>query len=114
LIVCLLFLGISFIWPADQEDDQPEWLAASRTKSALAYGVDVIKKLVPEDAEEQTKDQLEKSRIAAEQAIEAAKKLEDISTPVPFSYGEDQEKPSSYGDDLRGTMDTLIDGKNEE
>ncbi len=113
LIVCLIFLGLNFVWPEEQ-DDQPEWLASSRTAPALAYGIEVVQSVVPEDAQKETEKQMEESRKAAKEAVEAAQRLEDFSTPVPFNYEDDDEEPSSYGDGARDTMDNLIDGKPAE
>lgn len=113
LIVCLIFLGITFIWPEEQEDDQPTWLAEAKTKPTLIYGVNLIKAFVPEDAEAAKDETIEKSRAAAEKAIEAARRLEDFSTPSPKNYTDNKEteEPSSYEDDARDTMDDLIDRK---
>lgn len=107
VIMCLLYLATTFIWP-EGTDMQPSWLAGARTKPALAYGVDMIKSLVPENAEEEAAKQLERSREAAREAVEDARRLEDISTPVPVYKGNKGETPS-YGDDTRGSMDNLID-----
>ncbi len=107
VIMCLLYLATTFVWPEGQ-DAQPKWLEEARTKPALAYGVDLIKSLVPESPDD-IKENLEKSREAAEQAVEDAKRLEDISTPVPVYKGNKGETPA-YGDDTRGTMDNLMDG----
>ena len=113
LIVCLIFLGLTFVWPEDQ-DDRPEWLTSARTGPALSYGIEVVESFVPEDAQEETKKQMEESRKAAKEAVEAAKRLEDFSTPIPFNYENDDEDPSSYEDGARDTMDDLIDGKPAE
>jgi len=112
VIMCLLFLGTTFIWPADG-DAQPAWLEQARTKPALAYGVEVIKSLVPEDPESAAAQQLEKSREAAEEAVENAKRLDDISTPVPVYHGNRGTTPS-YGDDTRDKMDDLMDRNLDE
>lgn len=118
LIVCLIFLGMTFFWSTDNdEDDQPKWLAEARTKPALIYGVDLIKAFVPENAEESAKETIEESRKAAEDAIEAAKQLEDFSTPSPLNFGDDNDtttEPESYEEDSRDTMDNLIDRNESE
>ncbi len=108
VIMCLLYLATTFVWP-EGHDGQPSWLAEARTKPALAYGVDLIKSLTPEGVEDEAAEQLERSREAAEEAAEDARRLEDISTPVPVYRGNKGETPS-YGDETRDTMDTLMDG----
>lgn len=106
IIMCLIYLGTTFIWPQDQ-DSQPKWLSEAKTQSALAYGVELLKSVVPETVE--TADNvLDKSREEAKQAVEDAKRLEDISTPVP-AYTNKNIPTSSYGDDNRSNMDNLID-----
>ena len=111
IIMCLLYLGTTYVWPEDQEDkedSQPKWLVESKTKPALAYGVDLLKSVVPEDAEEQAAEALRKSREKAVEAAEDAKRLDEISVPVP-AYTNKNEKPSSYQDDSRDKMNNLID-----
>ncbi len=106
VIMCLLYLATTFIWP-EGTDMQPSWLAGARTKPALAYGVDMIKSLVPENAEEEAAKQLERSREAAREAVEDARRLEDISTLSCLQ--RQQGRNAFYGDDTRGSMDNLID-----
>ena len=107
IIMCLLYLAMTFAWPEDQ-DTQPVWLAKAKTKPALAYGVDILKSIVPETVTEDTKDMLEENRDAAAKAVEDAKRLDEISTPVP-TYSKTKEKASSYGDESRDKMNNLID-----
>ena len=106
IIMCLLYLGMTFAWQDDQ--DQPDWMAQAKTKPALAYGVDLLRSVVPETAEEDTKKVLNESREAAAKAADDAKHLDDISTPVP-TYSRTKEKASAYGDEARDKMNNLID-----
>jgi len=110
IIMCLVYLGTTFVWPQDQ-GSQPVWLDQARTKSALAYGVDVLKAAVPENPDEKINEGLRKSRDAASEAVENAKHLEDISTPVP-TYSTKDKNPSSYKDDARNKMNNLFDRNN--
>ena len=110
IVMCLLYLVTTFIWPEDAES-QPKWLAEAKTTPALAYGVDLLKSVVPETTET-ADDVLQKSREQAERAIDDAKRLEDISTPVP-AYTNKNIPSSSYGNDSRSNMDNLIDRNNE-
>jgi len=107
VIMCLLYLGTTFVWPEDQSS-QPAWLAQARTKQALAYGVELLKSVVPENAEESAEKGLDRSRDAAAEAVDKAKRLEDISTPIP-SYSTKDKNPSSYGNDTRNKMNNLFD-----
>lgn len=113
LIICLAFLGLVFVWPEEKPEQQPEWLAKSRVKPALAYGVKIIQSLVPEDASAMIAREAKDSRESAEEAAQAARQLEDISTPVPFNHAT-AEEASSYGEKARDTMNDLMDGKAPE
>ncbi len=109
VIMCLIYLGTTFIWP-EAGDAQPRWLEGARTKTTLAYGVDLLKSLVPEDPQAALDEQLKKSRKAAEEAVENAQRLEDISTAVPVYKGNKAEAPSTYDDKAREKMDDLTNG----
>ncbi len=111
VIMCLLYLATTFIWPEGQ-GVQPVWLEEAKTKPALSYGVEMIKSLVPENAEEEAAKRLKESQEEAEKAFEDAKRLEDISTPIPVYKGKGSAPV--YDDTLRDTMDTLTDGKDEQ
>ena len=106
IIMCLLYLGMTFAWQDDQ--DQPSWMAQAKTKPALAYGVGLMKSLVPDTIEEDTKKVLDENRDAAERAADEAKRLDEISTPIP-TYSRTKEKASSYGEEARDKMNNLID-----
>lgn len=107
IVMCLMYLGLTYVY-SDDVEAQPKWLSTAKTQSVLAYGVDLLKSVMPEDAAEKTADTLEKSREAAQEAAEEAKRLEEISTPVPV-YTKKDEKASSYGNDSREKMNNLID-----
>jgi membrane protein required for colicin V production len=108
LILSLIYLGLSYVWP--EQDEQPGWLTEARTTPLLADGADLLKGFVPKDEREKAEKALEEDRNAAEKAIEDAKHLDDISTPVPASR-KDKTGESSYGDELRGIMDNLTNEK---
>jgi len=107
VILCLVFLGATYVWGEDA-DKQPPWLAQAKTKPALAYGVEMIKSFVPEKPEEAAAEQLRKGREAAARAAENAKRLEEISVPVP-AVSKEHGDGASYGDDARDTMNDLYD-----
>ena len=107
VIMCLLYLGATYVWTADP-DKQPKWLAEARTKPALAYGVEAIKAMTPENPEDAAAEQLRKGREAADRDAENAKRLEDISSPVP-GVTKEIGNGASYGEDSRGTMNDLYD-----
>lgn len=117
LIACLVYLGLTFIWPEKEPDEwmeneknkQPVWLEEARTKPALIYGVEIIQALVPEDTEESAKNALKKGREESEEALEDARRLEEISTPVPTYTRNRNDSPSSYKDEAREKMNNLID-----
>ena len=107
VIMCLLYLGTTFVWPQDQ-GSQPTWLDQAKTKPALAYGVELLKSIVPDSPEDTAASEARKSREAAAEAVESAKRLEDISTPVP-TYSVKDKNPASYKDDARDKMNNLFD-----
>jgi membrane protein required for colicin V production len=108
LVLCLVYLCLTFIWPKAEE--QPTWLAEARTKPLLADGADMLKNFVPKDEREEAAEELEKSRKKATKAIEDAERLDEISTPVP-SAGKKDGKTPSYDEKLRGVMDDLTSEK---
>lgn len=90
LILCLLFLVMSFIWP--KEEEQPAWLAQARIKPLLADGADMLKSFVPEGEREHAEAELQKSRDAATKAVDDAQHLEELSTPVPAWLKKDKSE----------------------
>lgn len=114
IIMCLVFMIMVYIWPEDKEDEeQPIWLAESRTKPALAYGVDLLRSLVPEDANEQITKNLEESREQAKEAQDNAKLLEEMSIPIPAFPDMDDSEPAFYEDNTRDDMNDFFDRNNE-
>jgi len=107
VIMCLLYLGTTFIWPQGQS--QPVWLQGARTAPTLAYGVEALKGLVPDNPDELVSEKMKRSRDAAKEAVDDAKHLDDISTAVPVSKSGAESKAHAYGDDIRGEMDNLMD-----
>lgn len=82
LILCLFFLVLSFVWP--KKDEQPEWLAKARFQPLLADGADMIKSFVPEDELSKTEKRIQSERDSAQEAVDNAQRLEELSTPVPW------------------------------
>jgi len=110
LVLSLLYIALSFVWP--KADEQPDWLTGAKTTPLLADGADMLKSFVPRDEREKAAEELEKSREEAARAIEDAERLDEISTPVPSS-GKKDKKSHSYGDDLRSIMNDLTGEKKE-
>ena len=111
LVLCLLFLGMTFLWP--ETSKMPDWLAQAKTRPILAYGAEMIRGLVPKDAQEKAAAALAKTRDDAERAAEDAKRLQSIATPAPAAAdGKNGEEPS-YGDDIRNKLNDLIDKKGQ-
>jgi len=88
LVLCLLFLCLTWIWPKAEE--QPDWMTTAKIKPMLSYGADMLRSFIPKDEEQQVADDLAKSRDAAEKAMEDAQHLDQISTPVPAA-GKNKE-----------------------
>ncbi|MCL2469408.1 MAG: CvpA family protein [Alphaproteobacteria bacterium] len=111
IIMSLVYLSLTFVFPEEPEGKvhQPPWLEKSKTKPVLAYGVDLLKSLVPEGADEKLAEALKKKQKAEKEAAEdAAEHLDELSTPVPEVSGFKGED-SSYDDKERERMDEIFD-----
>lgn len=90
LILCLLFLCLSFVWP--EEKDQPTWLVQAKSRPLLADGADMIRNFVPKEDRERAQEIADEHRRTTEQAAAEAQHLEEISTPVPAWLRKDKNK----------------------
>ena len=109
LVLCLIYLCLTFVWPKAEE--QPVWLSEAKTKPLLADGADMLKSFVPKEEQERVEEEAEKGRAATTKAVDDAQHLDEISTPVPAAGKKDKKASHSYGDDLRGIMDDLTSEK---
>jgi membrane protein required for colicin V production len=91
----------------------PDWLNEAKTKPLLSYGAELIKSFVPKEELEEKEERLRKARDAAEKATEAARRLDEISTPVPMIDRDKKDRSPSYGDKSRENMDNLIQQNDE-
>jgi len=110
VIMCIVFLGLTLVLP-EEEKDQPDWFQRAKTKPVLVYGVDLLKSLVPEKADEKMAEALKKKGEEAKKAAKKAaddEKLEEMSTPVPAVEGYKGED-SSYDNNAREKMNDLFD-----
>ncbi len=98
LILCLVFLALSFIWP--EEEEQPTWMVQARVKPLLADGADMIKNFVPKDERERVEEEMNQKRDMAKKAIDDAQHLEDISTPVPAWLDKKKDKAQDNAHEL--------------
>jgi membrane protein required for colicin V production len=132
LIVCLLYLGASYIpWlnmdkldesaqaksaepPVEQakEDDKnrdrdkpPIWLIESKTRPALAAGANALKVFIPEKEIEKTMQQYDDQKVKAHNAID--EQTHDI-LGMPAAGSGKQENPPAYDDKSRSNLDNLI------
>lgn len=112
LILSLLYLGLSFVWP--KQEEQPEWLSKARTAPLLADGADLLKGFVPKDEREKLEENLKEDQAAVKKAAEDAKHLDDISTPVPAAPKKKADESSSYNDELRKIMNNLTNEKKDQ
>jgi membrane protein required for colicin V production len=106
LVVCLLYLGASWIWP--ELDHQPEWLKVAKTRPAMIWGADIIKSLVPKSELDKAKKDLDTTKASVEQAQDHIDALNKLTTTVPAA--KPQQAPS-YSDDTRGNLEKLINEK---
>jgi membrane protein required for colicin V production len=104
LILCLVFLVLSFIWPKD--DEQPTWLNEAKIKPLLADGADMLKSFVPEDSRQQLEDEVNKKREAA---AENAQRLQEMTTPEPAWDDKTSDEVPDSGEEVREKTDDIFD-----
>lgn len=114
LLVSLVYLGMSWVWP--EANMQPEWLQKAKSRPFMEMGADVIKSIVPKEALEKTKEELKENKDTAEKTIDTVDQLKKLSTPVPGNTETEnkEQKTPSYGDQSRTDMDRLINEKGKQ
>jgi membrane protein required for colicin V production len=109
LILSLLYLCSTFVWPENGERQmQPDWLMNARAKPLLAYGVELIEGIIPMADHEKVEENIDASREAASEAIDDAKRLERMSTPVPVTKPSSSTTPAYDQDKLKDLIDRKV------
>ena len=102
VLVCLAYIALSWVWPADKPQPQPQWIAGARTLPLLANGAERLRQLLPAQYREKAQATVSETRRAAEQLKEAAGAMGALSRPhAPATPGRDRA-PVYTPDDQRG------------
>jgi membrane protein required for colicin V production len=102
VLVCLAYIALSWVWPADKPQPQPQWIAGARTLPLLANGAERLRQLLPAQYREKAQATVSETRRAAEQLKEAASAMGALSRPhAPATPGRDRA-PVYTPDDQRG------------
>ena len=107
LILCILYLGMTFLWSDPAK--LPNWLAEAKTRPILTMGAEAIRSFVPKDKQEKAADEVRKTKESADRAAEDAQRLQNIATPTPATT-----KPvidPVYTDEIRKGLNEFIDQK---
>lgn len=110
LFLCLFYLCVTFLW--SDPEKFPDWLASAKSRPLLSYGAEVLKNLVPKDAQEKAAEDVRKTRDRAEKAVEDAQRLQEMASPAPTASGKDHPAPA-YDDSQRNGLGNLIDQKSK-
>lgn len=106
LILSLFQLCVNWIWP--QADEQPDFLAKARSRPVLLYGGAFLDELIPKDTRRKAEEELRKGQEKAEQAVEDAKRLEEMTTLVPAVKKKDAP---AYESGEQNRLNNLVDQK---
>jgi len=65
VVVCLAYIALSWVWPADKPQPQPQWIAGARTLPLLASGAERLRQLLPAQYREKAQATANETRRAA-------------------------------------------------
>jgi membrane protein required for colicin V production len=102
VLVCLAYIALSWVWPADKPQPQPQWIAGARTLPLLANGAERLRQLLPAQYREKAQATASETRRAAEQLKEAAGAMNALSRPRASSTPSREHAPAYTTDDQRG------------
>lgn len=112
LVVCLIYLFMSWIWPAPnpsapaKEDTRPEWLMRARTQPMMEKGAEIIQGFIPKDQKNQALEAKRKAEKINEQLKANDELLQNLSVPKPTAQ---QEEQPAYQPEQSNKIDKLID-----
>lgn len=114
VLVCLAYIALSWVWPADKQP-QPAWIAGARTLPLLATGADRLRGLVPAAYREKAQSTADETRRAAEQMKEAAGAMGALSRPKqPTTTTPPRERPPTYTPDDQRDLNRLIQQRQQD
>jgi membrane protein required for colicin V production len=113
VLVCLAYIALGWVWPADKPQPQPQWIAGARTLPLLESGADRLRRLLPAQYREKAQATANETRRAAEQLKEAAGAMGALSRPrAPTSPAQDRA-PVYTPNDQRG-LNRLIQQEQQD
>ena len=113
VLVCLVYIVLSYVWPADKPQPQPQWIAGARTLPLLATGAERLRQLLPAQYREKAQATASETRRAAEQLKEAGGAMGALSRPhAPATPGRDRA-PVYTPDDQRN-LNRLIQQQQQD
>ena len=102
VVVCLAYIALSWVWPADKPQPQPQWIAGARTLPLLANGAERLRALLPAQYREKAQATVNETRRAAEQLKEATGAMGALSRPRAPETSSREHGPVYTPDDQRG------------
>lgn len=105
VIICLLWLGVSWLMP---EDQHPEWIREAQALPLVNAGADFIRTLVPQDLE------LQQAGVGRDDDQPAVDLRTPPLQPAPRAQRSDEaQDDSGYDDQPRREMDRLLESIRE-
>jgi membrane protein required for colicin V production len=99
ILACLGYVALSWAMPAASQQ-QPQWIAESRTLPLLANGAERLRALVPASYRQRAEASMGEARRTAEQVREAAGAMGALSNPRSPTAGPGK-RPAYTPDDKR-------------
>jgi len=105
VVVSLSYLFL--VWIVKGEN-LPDWVIEAKTRPFVERGAALLVQIAPRGLRHEAEATAETARIRARQAIEAERKVRELSQPLPTGGGA--EKRSGYDKGERKEMERLIQG----
>lgn len=109
LVVCVVYLCLSWLWPT--VDEQPEWLKKARARPFLEVGAEIIKSVVPQEELEKAVQGFNEGKEGVKKTSESIEQINKIAPLIPAPPASNDQKQPSYNNDSRGNLDRLINEK---
>jgi len=112
LIVSIAWLVVDWALPRDQ---QPDWLAESRSLPLAQYGGERLKALIPPETLGEAEDAAARAKRETREAAERARALRRLTAPfIGAPADEDSEKEKGYTKGERRTLERLLSDEQDK
>lgn len=118
VVAAIAYLVMAWVMPPQ---DRPDWFRSARTLPLLADGGDLLLKLLPESAQNRSREAIGAGADQARDAAERARALERATRPLmqptppsPQPSDTDSRGETGYKSDERRALDGLIRGSQEK